>query len=497
MNDVVILSESYAVVRYAGPYVAAKSAREAGYNIKILDHMTKHSNIIEYLKQHLSKNTSLVIISSTFLYSKSVNRATSWDLFTQFNLNLHFDSEDQLEDFFVKIKNILPKNCKLALAGERVNKVYNFYKLIPENHPIKKYVDLYFLGRDDNVLMNFLENKNYEKRYDKFILGKASAIFKNIVPPTMIYTKDDCVIDEYESLTIEISRGCAFNCKYCNYDKKTINKLEKQALYDQFLRYYDLYGTTNYNFTTDCFNDSIKFVENFFEVTNKLPFKIKWSSYARPDLCARYPEVIDMMIESGAVSNFYGIETLNKNVGKSIGRGLDFDKILDVFKKFKKADPDYFIKAFFIIGLPGETTSTIQEAINWIGNQQVIDAGSAQVLSLEPTFDDINLLVDVSEFSSNPKKYGFQEVRWKPDHYWKHSTMDLPTAETLFEKWDNARKQNNYMVQVGSMAVAEMQSLRCYQKNIKEIIKNRNFDLMLQIANNYRKKYFSKMESLQ
>ena len=38
MNDVVILSESYAVVRYAGPYVAARSARAAGYKVKILDH---------------------------------------------------------------------------------------------------------------------------------------------------------------------------------------------------------------------------------------------------------------------------------------------------------------------------------------------------------------------------------------------------------------------------------------------------------------------------
>ena len=464
-----ILSESYAVVRYAGPYVAARSARAAGYKVKILDHITKHPDLIEYARPHISTKTKLVVVSTTFLYSNEVNRAAGWDLFSQFNLNFHFANSDKLREFFANLRKLLPANCKIALAGERVNKIYNFYQVIDDDHPLKQDVDLYFLGRDDNVLLNFLQGKNYETRFDKFVLGSQSDRFKLETPPTMIYTADDCIIDEHESLTIEISRGCAFNCKYCNYDKKTVNKLEKDVLRDQFLKYYDLYGTTNYNFTTDCFNDNIEFVRYFYEMTQSLPFKIQWSSYARPDLCARYPEVVDMMIESGAVSNFYGVETLNREVGKKIGRGLDFERILEVFSRFKKLSPDYFIKAFFIIGLPGENTDTIRHAIDWIGKQEIIDAASAQTLELEPTFDDVNLLMDISEFSTSPEKYGFEEVSFDPVHYWRHSTMDKTEADNLQLQWNTAQEKNTYMTSGDGMIIAELQGLRVADK-FKNII---------------------------
>jgi len=493
MNDVLILSESYAVVRYAGPYVAAKSARDAGYKVKILDHITKHPNLIEYAGPHISTKTKLVIISTTFLYNKTKNRVSGWDLFSQFNLNLHFADSDRLREFFVNLRKLLPTDCKIALAGERVNKIYNFYQIIDDEHPLKQEIDLYFLGRDDNVLLNFLEGKNYETRFDKFILGVASDRFKFAEPPSMIYTPDDCVVDKYESLTIEISRGCAFNCKYCNYDKKTVNKLEKDALRDQFLKYYELYGTTNYNFTTDCFNDNIQFVNYFYDVTQSLPFKIQWSSYARPDLCVKYPEVVDMMIESGAISNFYGVETLNRDVGKRIGRGLDFERILEVFLRFKKLSPEYFIKAFFIIGLPGETNETIKHAIDWIRKQTIIDAAGAQSLELEPTFDDVNLLMDVSEFSTSPEKYGFKEVRFKPDQYWRHDTMDKTTADFLLTEWREAAQHNKYMANTNQMSIAELQSFRHTSSSFKEVIQQRKFNVLLHAGNEYRNRYYKKI----
>ena len=494
-----ILSESYAVVRYAGPYVAARSARAAGYKVKILDHISKHPDLIEYARPHISSKTKLVVISTTFLYNfknhlDATDRAIGWDLFEHYNLNLHFGNQEQLGDFFNKLRKLMPTGCKLALAGERVNKVYNYYQLINNDHPIKELVDVYFLGRDDDCLLNYLEDKNYDTKFDKFIVGNASAGFKFASPPTMIYTPDDCIVDEHESLTIEISRGCAFNCKYCNYDKKTVNKLEKDVLRDQFLKYYDLYGTTNYNFTTDCFNDNIEFVRYFYEMTQSLPFKIQWSSYARPDLCARYPEVVDMMIESGAVSNFYGVETLNREVGKKIGRGLDFERILEVFSRFKKLSPDYFIKAFFIIGLPGETHNTIQHAINWIGSQQIIDSASVQTLELEPTFDDVNLLMDISEFSTSPEKYGFEEVSFNPVHYWRHSTMDKTEADNLQLQWNTAQEKNTYMTSGDGMIIAELQGLRVADK-FKNIIQKRQLDLMVKIKDQYRNKYYNKINN--
>jgi len=186
------------------------------------------------------------------------------------------------------------------------------------------------------------------------------------------------------------------------------------------------------------------------------------------------------------------VETLNRDVGKKIGRGLDFERILEVFSRFKKLSPDYFIKAFFIIGLPGETQETIQHAINWIGKQTIIDAASAQTLELEPTFDDVNLLMDVSEFSTSPDKYGFKEVSFKPEQYWRHDTMDKHQADALLVQWTDAANLNKFMANTSAMSIAELQSFKI-SSSFKDIIQKRQFDLLLKIGNQYRKKYFNKI----
>ena len=73
MNDAVILSHSLVMSRYAGPYVAANSARKAGYQVKILDYFCHHNNIEEYIKPHVGPNTKLLAISSTFVRKKNAD----------------------------------------------------------------------------------------------------------------------------------------------------------------------------------------------------------------------------------------------------------------------------------------------------------------------------------------------------------------------------------------------------------------------------------------
>ena len=42
--------------------------------------------------------------------------------------------------------------------------------------------------------------------------------------------------------------------------------------------------------------------------------------------------------------------------------------------------------------------------------------------------------MDYADYARNPQKYGFEEVRHKPDIYWKHATMDLPQATEWSKK---------------------------------------------------------------
>ena len=74
MNDVVILSNSIGTSRYVGPYVAASSARNAGYQVKILDFFLEHRNIVEYIRPHISAKTKIFAVSTTFIYKQFVKK---------------------------------------------------------------------------------------------------------------------------------------------------------------------------------------------------------------------------------------------------------------------------------------------------------------------------------------------------------------------------------------------------------------------------------------
>jgi len=446
MNDVVVLSNSIAVSRYAGPYTASTSAREKGYQVKILDFFTKHPDIEEYIRPHISPKTKLLAISTTFIYQKTeknLERQDYYNILVGDAHCLHCDSEEELRVWFQKIRRLLPKDCKIALAGERVNKIYIYWEQLPDDHPLKTEVDFYFLARDDHALLKYLENQSFTIKKDKFLWSSESSRFASLPIPVQIFTEQDCVAPN-EVLSAEISRGCAFNCKYCEYDKATFNKLDMKTVQQTFEHYYDKFGVTKYHFTTDCFNDNINFVKEFHQMQKSLAFDLQWISYARPDLCWKYPEVPELMLESGAVSNHFGVETMNHSAAKTAGRGLHFDKILKVFEQFKILDPNYWIFCYFIIGLPNDTKESILAFAEWMKVQTTIDSAKYEVLTLRPHPEDVDNLWDSAEFVVDPKKYGFEEVQFFPELYWKHSTMDIEEAKQLKEVVATAQAQNSF-----------------------------------------------------
>lgn len=466
MYDAVVLTQSSSLIRYAGPYVAIASAREAGYRIKVVEFFTLFSGLLQYLKAVTSHRTRYLIISTTFLYNRhSIHhkgfdikgaRRIGWERFRNSNLNLWLDSDEELDQWFRDVKAILPPGTRVCLAGERVNKIFQYFEIIPENHPLKRHVDLFLMGRDDDLLRSILSDRSdcYQVRKGRFLIGNQAGQFKTRPVPTNVFSTDDDIA-ENEVLPIEISRGCAFNCAYCNYDKRTVNKAEQARLREQFVSYHDRFGCNRYHFTTDCFNDNMDFVRAFHKTANSLPFRLEWAAYARPDLCVRHPEIIDLMLESGAVSNFFGIETINHRIGKSVGRGVSFDDTLRVFEQFKTKSANHWIKGFFIIGLPNETRESLVSAAKWIETQTLVDAVDAQVLDVEPYADDLKKLADFSAFSSNPGRYGFLELRFEPDYYWRHETLDLYEAYEIQSIWNRATENNPYIAQSTQLSFME------------------------------------------
>jgi hypothetical protein len=159
----------------------------------------------------------------------------------------------------------------------------------------------------------------------------------------------------------------------------------------------------------------------------------------------RYPEQIPLLKEMGLRSAFFGIESLNWESAKAIGKGLHPDKIKETLFDVRKIwQEDVSVYSSFICGLPHETPDTFNEWTQWIIDKAPIDSWSCAPLFLYPSDYDGNW---TSEFAKNPKEHGY-DVTWSEKYnswVWKNQYWDTKSAfiasKEFAVKGDNANKR--------------------------------------------------------
>lgn len=471
MNDVIILSESASIshTRYLGPYAVAKKLRDNGIDTVVFDFFRRpYCNFWDIFESLVTKDTKFLCFSNTFLFDlatikkenptqfkgtptylklesfmdKMINRHSTaeekqdtLESYVESIMNLCWSNGEAVDEFFSKIKEICP-NVKIIMGGSRNTEIYQFARMLDvSKFRLKEWVDLWFLGYGDDALCDIIQNWGKYPLDDikgfKFLNQSKYPHWPKYQMPLHPFTDKD-VIDEHEMLPMETSRGCAFNCKFCHFEKGFSKKMCKDAMRDQLQFYYDRYGVTKYWLTTDCFNDDYQHVKDFHDVVTNLSFKTQYASYARADLCNRYPDVTDMMAESGFKIMQVGIESFNHEVAKASGRGLLPEKIQSILSDWKKAG--MYINGNFIVGLPGETIESQRKTFKW-AVEQTIMTPVFRSLMVYPYFDDIKNVMGYPHYSLDPKKYGFEEFSFNPFMWWKHHTMDLRQARLLTKEW--------------------------------------------------------------
>tara|TARA_R100001509_G_scaffold140046_1_gene94721 strand:+ start:61 stop:780 length:720 start_codon:yes stop_codon:yes gene_type:complete len=183
------------------------------------------------------------------------------------------------------------------------------------------------------------------------------------------------------------------------------------------MRNYINYGTEGYMFSDDTYNDSVEKIRKLKNMFKTLPFDLEFSSYARADLIISKPESWDILAESGLKSVFFGIESFNHKSAKTIGKGMDPNKIKDGLQWMKEKHPDILISCGFIAGLPYETQDTLNATVDWLDKTNSIDSYSFQVLSISPK----------SKIGIDPNKYGysFNDMGWYNDNMTESQATDI------------------------------------------------------------------------
>jgi radical SAM superfamily enzyme YgiQ (UPF0313 family) len=421
----------YGSSRYIGPYVLSSQLNSAGIKTLVIDYFTEVENFFEYISHFISEETSVIGISSTFLFPKAStfanleNRSQGVDLY--YTGELWFKEGDELLKWTKQLKQVIHKkspHCKLILGGVKSQFAHwrpNYYK----------HFDHIFFGAADQSLLDFFKSIKEINNTERFLKQDSSLKNQGLCPVTI--HNPDSAIQFKEALPVEISRGCLYDCKFCHYEKKSSQRKDLKMLKDELTRNYELFGTTVYHFCDDCFNDTRKKVEETCNAFLQLPFKLEWVAYARADVAVKFNETVDLMLESGARGLYWGIESFDHTAAKQAGKGTHPDLIKEFFLNYReKFKNNCLNEGSFIIGLPGETKHSLHSTLDWLIENDVFDFltfGPLGIMPYSENFD--NVVLDYADYSRNPAKYGFTKIEFGKKKYWEHSTMNSISAKEI------------------------------------------------------------------
>jgi len=414
--------------KYAGTYKIATELRNAGYTCQVVDLFSKYTyqELENIINKFVTSETILIGFSCT-LMDKRIGLYGSKE-----SIVYHFGRpQDEVKSLldYAKLKN---SKIKTVVGGARITKNAKW-----------DFIDYAIINKGDIAIVKLVEHLLYDTNlpllsstYCKIIDGSSSDYFysqEQYATSKIIYQPQDIILPG-ECLPIEVARGCIFSCAYCHFDLigKKIGEWQKaeDSLRDELLRNYELYGTTHYMISDELLNESLPKMELIHKVFTTLPFKITYTSYARLDLISAFPQMRDMIQESGAVSIAFGIETMNDTAGKKIGKGLGKVRTKAALAHCAETWSGKIITSSqFIVGLPGENEASMWETVDWL----VSDECKLDIFGFLPLFigrssDDGR---STSKMDRDPAKFGYvlhEEKSWESEH------MDFEYASNLVNR---------------------------------------------------------------
>ncbi len=150
------------------------------------------------------------------------------------------------------------------------------------------------------------------------------------------------------------SRGCPFNCAYCCGVNKPVRFRSPLSVYKEARQIKEL-GYDSIVFYDDIFTLRNQRLKKMCDLISQLD--IQWKCLSRGDLVDK--EMVDWMVKAGCIEVSFGVESGSQKMLENVNRHV---KTADSIKAIRMCnDAGLRTRAFFIIGLPGESWESIEE----------------------------------------------------------------------------------------------------------------------------------------
>ncbi len=228
---------------------------------------------------------------------------------------------------------------------------------LPEE--VAKYFDYVIVGEGEEGILRLLKGK------------KEKIIFSQLYPnldklPLPNYSLVDLdkytrVVNGKKSLSILTTRGCPYNCHFCNstvFSKKKFRKRSPLNVAKEIKMLYNKYNIKSFRFQDDLFTfDSVRIKQIF-----SLCPKVEYRCFARADTLTK--ETCKVLKETGCLHVSIGVESCSDSILKKMNKGL---KKEDIKRGIVNAhEAGLVVRIYLIVGFPGETDKTVNKTIEFL-----------------------------------------------------------------------------------------------------------------------------------
>lgn len=492
--------------RTCGPYKLATYLRQHGFCVQVIPNCTAltRDGYLQVFKKYASEHLLWIGFTTNWLSGvRDQHYYDAWWTSNQLLIDAPINSwyytdhderqkiygciytTEMFDDIWATAKSY-NSQCHLLFGGSQLNR--NEYFVPEKLHPYAVYIR-------NNAESAVLEiTKRFSQgNYNTDNLPSNDHYDYNEFRQSFAEYQPSDYIDPNEWLPIEVARGCAFKCAFCNYDMKgvTNNYIDANYLREKIIKLNEQYGVTKFVIMDDLYNDNHDKVKDLHEnCWSQLPFKPELAGYLRLDLLWNHPERAEMLLADGWRACSVGIETLHDQAGRSVGKGLGKKRILETLEMLKGIWKDeVLIHAFFIAGLPYEPLSSLEETYEWTQSTDLIHAVIWHWLELENLKTMPKEVDKISIIGQNHKKYGYTFEEFEDTNWINNSGVTLEQAKE-FNKRANTAKMNTYFT-----LYADMRALGNSHTDIMTINKNLDFMSYLKWENS-RKQPASKQRLL-
>lgn len=381
-------------IRPLGAHKVAWIARKHGYNALAISklHLLSEDDIVEICSKFIGPKT-LIGISTSLIAVPSDGPPRQ--------ANTDFTVLEIFTRAVARLKALY--NNKIIIGGQVAHKYVKWFNAeyhidgLSVENDVVKFLDQHF--------RNGIQRKPYDW---------------DITSCDFMWHETD-FIQPKEALPMETSRGCIFKCKFCTYSeigrKKGTFEKDINHLKNYIVENYEKYGVTQYTLADDTFNDDDDRMNEWCDMLETLPFKIKYGGYVRLDLFERYQETAKRLYKNGLRGCSFGLETFHPGAAKVIGKSFSATKGKKFLLKYWEeiAEKNMFIICTNIVGLPGESLESVEQTFQWYKDKtDFMQLWSPLCISKNP-----DRWVSQTVFGSNPEQYGYEflsEAEWKNEH---------------------------------------------------------------------------------